>query len=233
MKLVHTILFLCISGLGFSQEVNQFDTNGKRHGIWKKTFDNTNILRYEGAFKHGKEVGLFKFYKNINKKAVLTASKLFNESDGTAYVTFFTSKGKIISEGKMNGKIYVGLWKYYQRSTKTLLIKEHFNDKGHLEGERMVYYKNGQIAEKEEYKDGKLDGIAVSYSERSVKLKELIYVNGDLHGDSKYFNPKGALITEGAYKNGKKHGIWKFYKNGKLTEEKDFSYKPKYKKKAP
>ncbi|MBP0903620.1 toxin-antitoxin system YwqK family antitoxin [Mariniflexile gromovii] len=214
-----------------AQEINQLDANGKNHGIWKKNFEGTNIPRYEGEFLHGKEIGTFKFYKNIKKKAVLTATKEFNEKDSKAYVKFYASTGKVISEGQMDGKKYIGEWKYYQKTNNKLLTLEHYNDSGILHGERIVYYPNGQIAEKQTYKDGKLEGVSVVYSEKNVVLSEVIYVNGELHGYSKYYSPKGELVAEGLYKKDKKDGIWKYYKDGKLTEEKDFSYIPKYIKK--
>ncbi len=230
-KIIFTLLVIFICTSSFSQSVNQFDENGKRHGIWKKTFKNTNVLRYEGEFLHGKEIGVFKFYKNIRKKAVLTATRTFNENDNNTYVKFFTSRGKLISEGTMDGKLYVGTWKYYQKSSDKLLTLEHYNNKGNLHGERFVYYPNGQVAEKQNYIDGKLDGASTWYSVKNVVLKSFIYVDGELHGDSKYYNPKGELITEGRYKQGKKHGIWKYYENGKLVNEKNFSPEGKYKKK--
>ncbi|MFD1615084.1 toxin-antitoxin system YwqK family antitoxin [Gelatiniphilus marinus] len=233
MKFVYLNIILFITPLTFAQNINQFDANGKRHGIWKKTFEGTNVLRYQGEFYHGKEIGLFKFYKNIRKKPVLTATKQFNKTDNIAYVTFLSSKGKIISEGEMNGKTYIGLWKYYQNRNDNLLILEHYNNAGQLDGERFVYYENGQIAEKQVYKNGKLHGKSVWYSEKHVVLKEFIYENGELHGASKYYNPKGELIAEGQYKNGKKNGIWRYYENGKLINEKDFTYKPKYIKNTP
>ena len=78
MKKAILIILFVISGFSYAQEFNKFDDEGKRHGKWRKNFDKTKILRYEGEFFHGKEIGLFKFYKNINKKAVLTATKQFN-----------------------------------------------------------------------------------------------------------------------------------------------------------
>lgn len=216
-----------------AQNINQFDTHGKRHGVWKKNFENTKVLRYEGAFNHGKEVGLFKFYKKIDNKPVLSASKQFNETNNIAYVQFFTSRGKIISEGQMHGKIYIGEWKYYQKNADNLLILEHYDTSGNLTGDRFIYYKNGQISEQSHYEKGKLDGESVSYAENGVVLKRLIYSLGELHGISKYFNPKGEIITQGRYKNGKKDGVWSYFKDGKLIDKKDFSYKSKYKKKAP
>ena len=231
MKKVFVLLFLVEVTLVSAQTINQFDSEGLRHGIWKKYYDNTTILRYEGEFNHGKEIGLFKYYKNVDKKASLTATKQFNETDNKAYVTFYTSKGKVVSEGEMAGKLYIGEWKYYQKNSKKLLTLENYDSEGLLDGDRFVYYENGQVAEKQFYIHGKLDGPSFWYSEKNVVLKEFQYVNGELHGVSKFYNPKGDLILEGNYKQGKKHGIWKTYENEKLIEEKDFTYKPKFIKK--
>lgn len=232
MRFKYLIIFFFVGAMVSAQNLNQFDAEGKRHGIWKKTFDDTDILRYEGTFVHGKEIGLFKFYKNINKKAVLTATKRFNEHNNRSKVTFFTSKGKVISEGHLDGKTYVGTWKYYQQRSNELLTLEHYDDLGRLHGERLVYYENGQIAEKQNYVLGKLEGVSAWYSSKNVVLKEFVYANGELHGPSKFYNPKGELISKGYYKRGKKHGVWKYYENGKLIRQKDFTYKPKYHKKG-
>lgn len=234
MKKTYSILFLFLfTNVLFAQNINQFDANGKRHGVWKKHFVDTNIIRYEGQFAHGKEIGLFKFYKAYKKKAILSATKLFNENNTIAEVKFLASNGRVISEGKMDGKTYVGTWKYYQKNSEQLLTLENYNSKGALIGERLVYYPNGQIAERKLYVNGKLEGESVWYSLKGVLLKKYIYVNDELHGMAKFYNPKGELVSEGQYKRGKKDGVWKYYENGKLANEKDFSYKPKYTKKTP
>ncbi|MGM5470758.1 toxin-antitoxin system YwqK family antitoxin [Flavobacteriaceae bacterium LMO-SS05] len=205
-----------------AQTINQFDANGERHGLWKKNFDKTNQPRYEGEFTHGKEIGIFKFYKLIDKKSVLSATKEFNEKDNIALVKFFSSTGKLISEGKMDTKAFVGKWTYYHHKTKAVMSTENYNDKGQLDGEKLVYYENGQLAEASNYVNGKMEGASIWYSEKGVVLKEFLYENDELHGLSKYFDNTGQLIAEGAYKRGQKHGIWKYYTNGKLTEEKNF-----------
>ena len=91
MKFIYFNIILFITTLTFAQNTNQFDANGKRHGIWKKTYEGTDVLRYEGEFYHDKAIGLVKFYKYIRKKAVLTATKKFNKTDNLAYVTFLSS----------------------------------------------------------------------------------------------------------------------------------------------
>ena len=216
----------------FSQEINQFDANGKRHGIWKKTFEDTKAVRYEGQFNHGKEVGLFKFYKYVNKKSLLSATKQFSETNNITDVKFFSSKGKVISEGQMDGKKYIGEWKYYHKNSDQLLRIEQYDTNGLQQGELLVYFKDNTLAEKSNYKDGKLNGKSVWYNENGIPIKEFIFENDELHGLSKYFSNNGDLLIEGLYRRGKKHGIWKYYQNGELKEEKDFTIRSKnpYKK---
>ncbi|WP_100615540.1 toxin-antitoxin system YwqK family antitoxin [Confluentibacter citreus] len=223
MKYFITYILLVLVFSVSAQTINQLDENGKQHGIWKKNFDGTSILRFEGEFYHGKEIGLFKFYQNINNKAVLAATREFLEPGTKANVKFYASTGKLISEGQMNGKTYVGEWRYYQKDSEKLLTLEHFDDTGSLTGERFIYYINGQVSQKENYKKGKLNGVSVWYSEDNVIIKEYTYVDGLLHGLSKFYDPKGQLVTEGFYKNDQKSGTWKYYEAGKLTEEKNFA----------
>lgn len=214
-----------------AQEINQLDANGKRHGTWKKNFDGTKQIRYQGQFEHGKEVGLFKFFKLIKKKSVLTATKKFNPNNDIAEVTFLTSKGKVISKGNMNGKLYVGEWQYFHNKTGTLMTKEFYNNQGLLDGEKLVYYENGKVAEQINYVNGKREGLSTWLSLKGVKLKEFMYENDELHGTSKYYSGSGDLLIEGRYKRDKKTGIWKYYKNGKLVDEKNFTYVSKNPKK--
>ncbi|WP_405291667.1 toxin-antitoxin system YwqK family antitoxin [Algibacter sp. Ld11] len=227
-----TLLFFASTFVLSAQSINQLDSAGKRDGVWKKNFESTDIIRYQGEFLHGKEIGEFKFYKNVRGKAVLSATKLFNKDNNIAKVVFLASNGKVISEGEMDGKTYIGTWKYYQKSNNNLLILENFDNSGQLVGERLVFYKNGEIAQREHYNAGKLHGESFWYSENKVVLKSYVYENGELHGPAKIYNGKGELLIEGQYKRDKKHGVWKYYDNGKLTEEKDFTYVPKYVKKS-
>ncbi|MFT5848230.1 toxin-antitoxin system YwqK family antitoxin [Psychroserpens sp.] len=206
----------------YAQEsINQFDNANKRHGVWKKHFDKTKQLRYEGQFKHGKEIDTFKFY-TLNKGAsVLSATKIFNSLNNKAEVKFLSSRGKLISEGQMNGKLYSGKWIYYHNKSKSIMSTEFYNDNGNLEGEKLVFYPDGTSAEKANYKDGKLNGLSIWYAKNSKVLKKFMYANDELHGVSKYYDASGNLEAEGVYRKDLKHGIWKYYKNGKLVNTKD------------
>ncbi len=206
-----------------AQSINQLDDNGERHGYWKANFEKTNQPRYEGTFEHGNEVGTFKFYKLVDGKSKLSATREFLPNSDKINVKFYSSKGKLISEGMMRDKLFIGTWIYYHNKSNGILTIENYNDKGLLEGEKTVFYENGQVAEKSIYVDGLIDGTSMWYSPNGKILKEFAYKNGVLHGVSKYYNKDGQPLAEGSYKNDKKHGIWKYYENGVLTEEKDFT----------
>jgi antitoxin component YwqK of YwqJK toxin-antitoxin module len=231
MKNISVIILFFISSLISAQNINQFDANGERHGIWKKTFEGTNQVRYEGEFSHGKEIGLFKFYKYLKKKSVLSATKQFNEKDNIVDVKFLSSRAKVISEGKMNGKLYVGKWIYYHNKSNKVMTLETYNDVGELQGKRFVYYENGQIAEEANYVEGSQEGVSTWYSKNGVVTKVFVYENNELHGIAKYYDEEGIKLVEGPYKRDKKTGLWKYYTNGRLVKQKDFTYKPQYKKK--
>lgn len=203
--------------------INQLDDQGQRHGLWKKNFEQTDQLRYKGNFDHGKEIGLFEFYKLDGAKSVLSATREFHPDSDKIDVKFYSSKGKLISEGQMVGKLFVGIWTYYHNKSKHVMTVEHYNDNGKLEGEKIIYYPNGQIAEQSYYTNGKLEGTSKVFSETGVLIKDFSYKDGRLNGMSKYYDGSGKLLAEGAYKDDQKQGIWKYYENGRLTEEKDFT----------
>ncbi|HZW62566.1 MAG TPA: toxin-antitoxin system YwqK family antitoxin [Flavobacteriaceae bacterium] len=233
MKHTLTILAFFAVVLTFAQEINRFDSQGKRHGIWKKYYEGTQVLRYEGEFSHGKEIGLFKFYKNVNNEAKLSATKQFNPKDDLAEVHFYTSKGKLMSKGKMQGKAFIGEWVFYHNKNDNVMTRENYNTQGKLDGQRTVYYTNGNIAEIQHYKDGKLHGKVKLYTEKNEIISAYTYQDDQLHGEAIIYDANGNISAQGIYKNNKRHGIWKFYEKGKLKEEKDFTPKSKnpYKKK--
>ena len=207
--------------------INGYDSDGKRHGLWEKYYNKTKQLRYSGQFKHGKEIGIFKFYTLNKGKSVLIATKQFNPDNNIAEVKFFSSTGKLISEGKMNGKRYMGDWVFYHNKNDVIMTKEYYNNQGLLDGEKVVYYTNGKVAERSNFKNGKLNGENLIYSEQGVLLKSFQYDNDQLHGPVKYFDAEGKPLAEGEYKRDRKHGFWKYYKNGKLVEEKDHTRRSK------
>lgn len=233
MKPYFFIYILTVLSLSVEAQntVNQYDSNGERHGVWRKYYNNTKELRYEGQFDHGKEIGEFKFYTLNKGKSVLSAVKQFNSDNSKAAVKFLSSTGKLISEGQMNGRLYIGKWTYYHNKTNGILSIEYYNDNGKLDGEVVVYYPDGTVAERSNYIDGKLEGVSKWFAENGKILKEIIYKNDALNGPAKYYDADGNIKSEGIYRNDLKHGIWNYYEEGKLVKSKDHTKRSKNPKK--
>jgi antitoxin component YwqK of YwqJK toxin-antitoxin module len=221
-ELILSFIFTIILTLGYAQEpVNQFDKEGKRHGLWTKSYHQTNQKRYEGVFKHGKEIDTFKYYTLSEGKSVLSAVKVFRVKNSLAEVSFFASNKKVISEGRMNGRLYIGQWVFYHNNSTAKMIVENYNKEGLLEGERFVYYKNGSVGEKAFYKNGKLNGEAKWFSEKSTLLRLTNYKDDVLHGNSMNYDSAGDITSEGNYIEDQKKGIWSYYEDGKLSKKID------------
>ncbi|MDP5081309.1 MAG: toxin-antitoxin system YwqK family antitoxin [Winogradskyella sp.] len=221
-KLFLGLFFTIILTTAFAQKsVNQFDKDGKRHGLWTKNFDKLDQKRYEGFFEHGKEIDTFKYYTLSAGKSVLSAVKVFNKTDSLADVTFFASNKKVISAGRMNGKLYINEWIFYHKNSTSKMIVENYNADGQLEGKRIVYYVNGVAGEIAFYKNGLLNGESKWYSEKNVLLRHTNYKDDLLHGKSLNFDPNGVITSEGDYVEDQKAGIWKYFQNGKLSKEVD------------
>ncbi|MFT4801015.1 MAG: antitoxin component YwqK of YwqJK toxin-antitoxin module [Flavobacteriaceae bacterium] len=216
--------FIISTSVGFSQnEINQIDSQGKRHGIWKKNFKDSEQVRYEGEFDHGKEIGVFKFYcEECETTPAMTKS--FNENDLISEVKYFSKKGNLISEGNMKGKVRIGPWVYYHNGTKDIMTNENYNN-GELDGKKSTYYKTNVLAEEINYNKGIKVGKNIYYSPTGIVLKNINYVNNELHGEAIYYDALGNIVLEGFYKNGKKNGVWKTYEEGVFIKEESF---PKY-----
>lgn len=200
-----------------AQEINQLDDAGKRHGVWQKKFPKSDQLRYKGQFEHGKEVGTFKFYCDDCKSQPMVI-KEFSAKNNLADVQYFTKSGKLVSEGKMNGKNRIGEWVYYHEKTNRIMTREFYRE-GAMEGVKTTYYSNGQITEELNFQSGLKQGENNYYSPDGVLLKKLLYINDLLHGPAEYYDAHGNVTIKGQYVNGKKHGLWKYYKNGKVELE--------------
>lgn len=215
-----TLIFTITLTLGFAQKsVNQLDSNGKRHGLWSKSFQGTNQPRYTGQFDHGKEIDTFNYYTLSQGKSVLSAVKVFEKDSDLANITFYTSTGNIISRGQMKGKLYVGKWTYYHKNSDLIMTEESFNEKGKLEGNKRVYFKNGQLAEDTYFKNGKMSDFCSWYGDKGQLLKQQTYKDDQLSGPSVYYDANNKVSSKGEYKNNEKIGVWKYYTEGVLSKE--------------
>jgi antitoxin component YwqK of YwqJK toxin-antitoxin module len=209
------VLFFSLNIIS-AQEINKLDENGKKHGIWKGIYEESNRPRYEGAFDHGKEVGVFKFFDDTRAGTVI-ATRDFNAKDGSCYTVFYNQNKSKVSEGKVVDKQFEGEWKYYHYNSDEIMTTE-FYLKGKLDGVRKVFYKSGNIAEETNYKKGLKEGIYKKYLENGVVVEESNFKNNEYDGYAVFRSPDNKVASEGLFLNGKKAGIWKVMEKGKIKE---------------
>lgn len=213
---IATVLFtfFFISNV-ISQKKNQLDGNGERTGIWEKRYPNGK-LRYTGAFSKGKEVGVFKFYKNSSNNFPHII-KEYKEDSGKAIVNFYNQDGVVKTKGEMMGKDRIGTWTYYYTNGK--VFSEEIYVEGKLDGLLKNYYSNSNLTEETFYKKGVKHGVSKIYTENATLLEEVIYVNGKLDGPAKYYDLKGQIKEKGVFKNNKREGKWEFYMDGEVSDK--------------
>ncbi len=188
MRIVRCIMLVLIFGgtLNAQSTVNNLNAEGKRTGAWEKFYDNGS-LRYKGQFEDGKEMGVFKFYKEDASEHP-SIIKEFIAHSTVSKVKFFTVDGVLQSSGEFDGKNRVGKWVfYYSDGSKS---SEENYVKGQLSGTYKMYYKNGVLAEFTHFKAGKLEGVA------------------------NYYNLKGSLLGTGQFSDNEKIGEWEYFENG-------------------
>ncbi|WP_339838078.1 hypothetical protein [uncultured Flavobacterium sp.] len=213
-----TILLFFISALLFSQEsINQLDSKGERHGLWKGKYEESNRPRYEGVFEHGKEKGVFKYFDDTKLGKVI-ATRDFSKENGSCYVTMFDRKDNIVSEGLLINKEYEGEWKIYHKESKVIMTSENYK-KGKLNGVKKIFYDDGSLAEIINFSDGERDGNYKKYGVNEKILEDLNYKNDQLHGEATFFDGLGNISIQGQYKEGLKVGVWKTFEKGKVVKE--------------
>jgi antitoxin component YwqK of YwqJK toxin-antitoxin module len=220
--ILYFLLFNC--SLLFAQDtINQLDSKGLKNGYWQGFYDDTKNLRFEGKFKNGKEIGLFKFYDNTKKKKIVSTRKF--EENAIAYTIIYNGNFKV-SEGKTINKKREGKYLTYHY-IQTQVMTEEFYKNDLLHGLRKVFYKSGELAEECMYENGKKHGFYKKYAENGKILEESFYQKGEYHGKAIYRDALGNLISEGNYEKGKSVGLWKIYENGKLKITENRSKKVK------
>ena len=107
---------------------------------------------------------------------------------------------------KLTGKIPDGIIKEYYRNGK-LAGKWNFKD-GKRNGTAKLYYRNGRLWCKENYKNDKEDGAFVSYHTNGKLMSKWKCKKGKEVGLYKGFYDNGKLFAAGEYIDGKKEGLW-------------------------
>ncbi len=213
------LFFLLIGCSALAQtDFNKLDANGRKHGLWKGTYEESKRPRYEGTFEHGVETGTFKYFDDT-KAGIVIATRVFSDNGKVAYTTLYDRKGFVVSEGKTVNRQNEGEWKYYLEESKELITQEFYVN-GKLHGLRKVFFPGGIIAEEANFKNGVKNGSYKKYTEKGIVLEESNFKDGKYDGPAIFRDSEGQLASKGSFVNGEKKGIWEFYVGGKLKEKK-------------
>ena len=95
-----------------------------------------------------------------------------------------------------------------------ILVAQEVNPELEAVGNKVkatYYYENGKVQQQGFFKDGKLDGVWVSYDERGNKVAVGEYTDGLKTGNWVFFNEKN--LCEVAYQNSKITSVKNLQKN--------------------
>lgn len=92
---------------------------------------------------------------------------------------------------------------------------------GIMNGEITVYYKNGQISKRGQYKDGEYHGKWIGWFKNGTKSFEVNHDEGLLDGAYITYHENGKMKEKGIYNESQKTGKWEYFDNaGNLICEK-------------
>jgi antitoxin component YwqK of YwqJK toxin-antitoxin module len=129
-------------------------------------------------------------------------------------------KGKLIQRYQVirKSKVQDGYEKFYFKNGK--IDGEFLYKDGQLNG-AFVYYdkETGNIKQKGEFKEGKIEGILYTYYSNGELKEEVMHVRGLTEGAFKEFSEQGIVLAEGQYTYDKdqiedlEQGLLKLYNN--------------------
>ena len=200
------------------EEINRYDIDGQKTGVWKEYYDNGKE-KWVGSFKGGKVEGIVREFDS--KGRLLKLDKFQNgiiqeDAEEVVFIELhreYYPTGELhfiggISKGKRQGLLREfskegDVISSYIYQNDTLLAKGMTDSSSLLEGDWIYYYPNGKIQAQGKYK-------------KSVKI-----------GEWKYFHTNSKIEQIGAYKNGLPEGEWNWYFKNEKLKRKEFYRKGK------
>lgn len=162
------------------------------------------------------------FYPD-NKSIALHGKTINGKYEGL--FTLYDEDGFVREEREYHNGERSGLWITYFPKTIEIESEVHYDDNGELDGVSEFWSDAipGEtfIYRREEFSHGKLNGSEKKWNPITGVFESLIqYKDGKRNGLYLTYHDTGAQDTVGNYKNGKKDGVWKrFSKYGKELQE--------------
>ncbi len=198
------------------ERINRYDADSLPHGKWKWFFDEDEVLRMEGAFRHGLKNGYFKEYDHEGN--LLVATKYID--------------GEIQEMAEELMKLDVRTDYYPNGKVK---VVGTYNKDGLPEGVRREYNEEGKVEKAFIFRKGRIigEGVFTDAGEKEGNWKEFFpdgklkatgpYIKDRKEGLWKFYYKSGQLEQVGAYLDGMPDSSWRwFFSNGNLLREEFF-----------
>lgn len=213
-KLFSIITLMGLLSWGLAAQINQKDSQGRRHGEWRKKHPNGE-LRYEGTFDHGVPVDTFKYYF---EEGGLKTVNVFRGKTGNCKSYQYGEKEQLAAEGIYMNQKRDSVWTFYNRDGD-IIARESYKE-GEKHGKSEAYHTNGKVAEVKHYQMGEKQGEWKRFFESGRPMAEGNYSNGILDGEVVYYHPNGKPRLKGKYVKGKMHGTWYHFGDNMTLEKK-------------
>lgn len=199
--------------------INQYNSKGKKQGVWKK-YDDKGVLLYEGTFANDVPVGEFKYYYSNGK---LKSTTCFIQGVHKVHTVMYDEQGKKASEGNFIDQQKDSVWNYYASSGK--IIKTEGYKNGKKDGEWKTFStQTGILLEECTYADDKLNGTMRTYFADGKISTRLDYIDGKMNGLAETYYPGEQIFIRGMYHNGLKIKTWEtFDADGKIRKTQEYA----------
>ena len=198
------------------ERINRYDADSLPHGKWKWFYEEEELLRLEGTFRHGLKNGYFKEYDREGN--LLTATK------------YVDGEKQEMAEELMKLDVRTD---YYPNGV--VKVVGTYNKDGIPEGVRREYNDEGKVEKAFIFRKGIIvgEGVFTDAGEKEGNWKEYYpdgklkatgsYSKDERNGLWKFYYKSGQLEQFGAYIVGLPDSTWKWYhSNGKIMREEFF-----------
>jgi antitoxin component YwqK of YwqJK toxin-antitoxin module len=223
------------------EKINRTDNNKLKQGEWKEFYPEGGI-KSEKSYKDDQLHG---YYKEYNKKGILTLTMLYengsivksnaDDQPDIEIVNKYDQSGKLIYSGPYRNKVPVGIHREYGPDGK-IINSKIYNDNGLCLSEGIVdeagnksgkwkdLYPSGKVQDEGQYLDNKKSGLW-KFNNESEKVEQTGYFNaGRPDGMWKWYYENGSLLLEEEYFQGQRDGAYTEYSpNGEIIAQGQYS----------
>jgi antitoxin component YwqK of YwqJK toxin-antitoxin module len=190
--------------------INQYDQQGRKHGVWVKTYPNGQ-KKYRGRFEHGEPAGTFKRYFPGGK----TMAVMNHSHPRGVYARLFNKKGQKRAEGLYIKQKKDSTWVFYNNRGQVIMREQYHKGKRH--GQSVKFFANGDTSHITSWQDGVRHGVYKQFFPNGRLKLRASYQKGQLEGPFTIYFPEGFKEIVGSYKNNLRHGKWVYFNNAADT----------------